>query len=297
MRNTEEDILIIGNSRRDSLAKSDAPLQGEENIGTIFETDGGVGRNVAENLARLNDSVTFITPLGDDENGRLLRKNLEAVNVKVLSPKSKLPTSVYTSISDDKGNRKLAIVDNRIIDNMKPADLKPFESVIASHQHIVIEATLNEKVIDYLFKKFAGHSFYCEGVSSAYVGRLKKHLPDIYLFKSNFNEAVTMMGTEAEPEETVQDILKEGCPNVVLSHTKLPIVYGTKGEVYHEPIVVRQNIIRSNGVGDSLFAGIVHCLASNVSLPKAVKFGLNMSYCTLGVDTAVDPDVDRVLNQ
>jgi pseudouridine kinase len=140
MRNTEEDILIIGNSRRDSLAKSDAPLQGEENIGTIFETDGGVGRNVAENLARLNDSVTFITPLGDDENGRLLRKNLEAVNVKVLSPKSKLPTSVYTSISDDKGNRKLAIVDNRIIDNMKPADLKPFESVIASHQHIVIRS-------------------------------------------------------------------------------------------------------------------------------------------------------------
>ncbi|MFA6829240.1 MAG: PfkB family carbohydrate kinase [Bacilli bacterium] len=296
MKNKEEEILVIGNSRMDYLAQS-----GQEDDfsvvsqGNFYKTSGGLGRNVSENLARLHDNVSFITALGNDADGQEIESSLSGIGVKVYKIATSYPTSIYNSISDSHGKRQAALIDNRCLTQVKPSELKPLSLLLTTIKHVVIEASLNEKVIDYLFKNYPDHYFYCEGVSVSDVRKLRKHLKDIYLFKSNYDEAISILQAQMEPEEAVKQIMKEGCPNVVISHTELPIYYGNKGLVYREPILVRQNVTRTNGVGDALFAGIVHCLSKKVSLIKAVKFGLNMSYCTLGVDTAVDTDIARIL--
>jgi pseudouridine kinase len=49
-----KDILVIGGSNIDYLAKSSHPLIMEDsNIGSLKTAFGGVGRNIVENLARL----------------------------------------------------------------------------------------------------------------------------------------------------------------------------------------------------------------------------------------------------
>lgn len=297
MKRKSEDILIIGCSCMDYLSRIEEPEEEKgKQYGSLFITPGGVGRNVSENLAYLDDNITFITALGEDENGEKIRKQLEDLNVRVLSPETQRPTSIYNSISDASGKKIASIFDNTPLENLKPKDFKPYEAILQMHKHIVLEADLSESVLEYLFKTYKGHRFYVEGVSTDKVGRFKNYLKDITLFKSNFNEGQSLFNEERlTPEKVVQKIMDAGCPHVVLSHTELPIFYGTKGQIYREPIVVRKKFTRHNGVGDALFAGVVHCLIQGMPLSKAVKFGLNMSYYTLGVDTSVDPNIAELI--
>lgn len=296
MRKKAEEILVIGACRMDYLSRSDEAFKdGKENAGTLFATAGGTGRNVSENLARLNNKVSFITVIGEDHMGLSLKTALSSTGVSVYSISTKFPTGIYNSISDIDGTKKAFIEDTRGIDSLKPKDLKTVDAIIKSHDHIVLEGNLNDKIIDYLFKTYKDKHFYVDGVSPMKSVRFRKHLADITLFKSNVSEASALLEQEAEPEDLAKAILKQGCQYVVLSHTQQPIFYGEKGQTQREPIVVRKDEVRSNGVGDALFAGLVHCLVHNMPLKQSVKFALSMTYRTLGVDTAVDPNLDDIL--
>lgn len=296
MRKKAEEILVIGSCRMDYLSRSDEKfIDGAENSGTFFATAGGTGRNVSENLARLKDKVTFITVIGEDHMGLSLKTALTQTGVNVYTIGSKFPTGVYNSISDIDGTKKAFVEDTRGIDSLKPKDLKNVDAIIKSHDHIVLEGNLNDKIIDYLFKTYKDKHFYVDGVSPKKAVRFKKHLGEMTLFKSNVSEASSLLEQDAEPEVLAESLLKEKCQYVVISHTQQPIIYGEKGQIQREPIVVRKDSVRSNGVGDALFAGLVHGLVHNMSLKQSVKFALNMTYRTLGVDTAVDPNLDDIL--
>lgn len=294
MRKRKENILVIGDSRMDYLSRISEDSK-QENLGTLFTTFGGPGRNVAENLARLNDKVSFITVLGEDHLGLSLKQNLTSLGVDVFSIQSKYPTGIYNSISDKEGNRLSYVIDTRGTDSLKTSDLKPFDALIKASNHIILDGTLNEKTVHYLFKNYKNKKYYVDGVSTFRVKTFLPYLKDIQLFKSNVDEAEELLSIKKEPEELVSLLLEKGCKEVVLSHTKLPIVYGNQKGISREPIVVRTNVTRSNGVGDALFAGVVHCLVSGMQLKQAVKFGLNMTYQTLGVNTAVDPKIGELL--
>ncbi len=297
MRKRKGSVLVIGDSRMDYLSKTiDEMKEKKENLGTLFTTFGGPGRNVTENLIRLSDKVSFITVLGEDHLGLSLKQNLISLGVDVYSINTKYPTGIYNSICDTNGKRISYIIDTRGTDSLKPNDLKEFDSIIKAHDYIVLDGTLNEKIINYIFKTYKNKKYYVDGVSTFRVKTFLPHLKEIELFKSNVTEAEHLLDCKKEPEDLVQLLLDKGCKQVVLSHTELPIVYGTKQKgISHEPIVVRQKITRSNGNGDALFAGIVHCLVAGMQLKQAVKFGLNMSYQTLGVNTAVDPKIGDLL--
>ena len=59
-------VLVIGGAHLDVLARSSAPLRAHtSNPGTTVRTFGGVGRNVAENLARLGTPTRMLLAVGD----------------------------------------------------------------------------------------------------------------------------------------------------------------------------------------------------------------------------------------
>ncbi|MCI1734860.1 MAG: carbohydrate kinase family protein [Bacilli bacterium] len=293
-----KDILVIGGSNIDYLAKSSHPLIMEDsNIGSLKTAFGGVGRNIVENLARLGDKVTFLTGIGSDSQGQHLKKELESLSVKVLSPKTDYPSGSYVSIANDNGDMAVAVCDTRLLDAMTPEDLVPFKDVIAAHKEIVLDANINEAVIDYLFQTYPDHAFLIEGVSANKVRRFRNHVSEIALFKSNVLEASYFLGVKEDPKKLVSDLLSLGAKNVVLSQGKAPILYGYQGKVYEEPVVACPNIVSVNGAGDALFAGIVHGLVHQQSLMESLRFGARMSLATLQVESAVDPKIGRLIKE
>ncbi|MEI8181049.1 PfkB family carbohydrate kinase, partial [Aestuariivirga sp.] len=63
-------VIVIGGANVDIKGRSRGSfVAGTSNPGEVTVSAGGVGRNIAENLARLGISVSLVTALGQDANG------------------------------------------------------------------------------------------------------------------------------------------------------------------------------------------------------------------------------------
>ena len=78
-------ITVIGGSLADITGIPQAKLiPHDSNQGKILISDGGVARNISENLARLNMEVVLISAFGNDIYGERLHENchLNGVNIE-----------------------------------------------------------------------------------------------------------------------------------------------------------------------------------------------------------------------
>lgn len=289
-------ILVIGGSNIDYNASSiNKIIEKDSNIGEVKISYGGVARNVVENLARLDDEVTFITFLNAKDHGDNLKKQLEELNVKVLNPESNYPSSSYVAIFDSNGDMKVAICDSKIIDNCSFDDIYQYKDIISSFDMIALDANVNEKIIDGLFTSFSDKKFLIEAVSANKVKRFEKYLDKVYLFKSNLLEARYLLNKENESSLALAKLLmSKGVKNVVITEGAGPVIIGENNDVVYITPKPLDKIVNATGAGDSLFAGVIHGLIHNKSLTESVAFGIKVSQVTLMSNSAVSPDISKL---
>lgn len=289
-------VLVVGASNVDYVALSNNKLiRKDSNIGKLNITFGGVGRNIVENLAILEDDVSFITFLGNDGFGKELRKDLESINVKVYSPNKKERTSSYLAVLDSNGDMDVAICDTEIIDKSTVEDIKPFDDVISEFTSIVLDANINSKIIDHIFKEYSDKKILVEAVSANKVKRYEKYLDKIYLFKSNVLEAKHLLNLyNAEPMLLAKRLMEKGVKNVVITDGGKPVIIGENNEVVFITPKPIEKIISASGAGDSLFAGLIHGLINGASLVESVAFGIKVSQMTLMVEESVNKDIKKI---
>lgn len=289
-------VLVVGASNVDYVALSNNKLiRKDSNIGKLNITFGGVGRNIVENLAILEDDVSFITFLGNDSFGKELRKDLESINVKVYSPNKKERTSSYLAVLDSNGDMDVAICDTEIIDKSTVEDIKPFDDVISEFTSIVLDANINDKIIDHIFKEYSDKKILVEAVSANKVKRYEKYLDKIYLFKSNVLEAKHLLNLyDAEPMLLAKRLMERGVKNVVITDGGKPVIIGENNEVVFVTPKPIEKIISASGAGDSLFAGLIHGLINGASLVESVAFGIKVSQMTLMVEESVNKDIKKI---
>lgn len=289
-------VLVVGASNVDYVALSNNKLiRKDSNIGKLNITFGGVGRNIVENLAILEDDVSFITFLGNDSFGKELRKDLESINVKIYSPNKKERTSSYLAVLDSNGDMDVAICDTEIIDKSTVEDIKPFDDVISEFTSIVLDANINDKIIDHIFKEYSDKKILVEAVSANKVKRYEKYLDKIYLFKSNVLEAKHLLNLyDAEPMLLAKRLMERGVKNVVITDGGKPVIIGENNEVVFVTPKPIEKIISASGAGDSLFAGLIHGLINGASLVESVAFGIKVSQMTLMVEESVNKDIKKI---
>lgn len=289
-------VLVVGASNVDYVALSNNKLiRKDSNIGKLNITFGGVGRNIVENLAILEDDVSFITFLGNDSFGKELRKDLESINVKIYSPNKEERTSSYLAVLDSNGDMDVAICDTEIIDKSTVEDIKPFDDVISEFTSIVLDANINEKIIDHIFKEYSDKKILVEAVSANKVKRYEKYLDKIYLFKSNVLEAKHLLNLyDAEPMLLAKRLMERGVKNVVITDGGKPVIIGENNEVVFVTPKPIEKIISASGAGDSLFAGLIHGLINGASLVESVAFGIKVSQMTLMVEESVNKDIKKI---
>lgn len=289
-------VLVVGASNVDYVALSNNKLiRKDSNIGKLNITFGGVGRNIVENLAILEDDVSFITFLGNDSFGKELRKDLESINVKIYSPNKKERTSSYLAVLDSNGDMDVAICDTEIIDKSTVEDIKPFDDVISEFTSIVLDANINSKIIDHIFKEYSDKKILVEAVSANKVKRYEKYLDKIYLFKSNVLEAKHLLNLyDAEPMLLAKRLMERGVKNVVITDGGKPVIIGENNEVVFVTPKPIEKIISASGAGDSLFAGLIHGLINGASLVESVAFGIKVSQMTLMVEESVNKDIKKI---
>ena len=150
-------VVVIGGANVDIKGRSGGPvIAGTSNPGRVTVSAGGVGRNIAENLARLGIETALVTALGDDANGQLLRGSCAAARVDLsMALTSEAPTGSYLALLDDQGELVSAINDMRAVDALTEDHLARHADELAAADMLVADCNLSAPCLDWLCR-FAG---------------------------------------------------------------------------------------------------------------------------------------------
>lgn len=134
-------IVVVGGAVLDTLCRPspETPLvRGSSNPGTVRQSAGGVGRNIAEAVARLWGSggggtgadprdVVLVTALGDDPAGAALAASCSDAGVRIVraggSASAPLHTASYCAMLDGEGELIAAVADTAAFGALTPAAL------------------------------------------------------------------------------------------------------------------------------------------------------------------------------
>lgn len=292
-------LLLIGGSNIDFIATSKEKLAKKtSNIGFVSITNGGVMRNIAENLARLGNKIDFITAIGNDPLGMALKAELVELGINVYAPKTHKSTGSYIAINDSNHDLVAGVCDNRIYDDLTIEFLKEHEDLINKHEYIGIDTNLNQEVIDYLFKNFPNKKFIIDGISPVKVLKIKDYLDNIFLIKCNIYEARALMGIDLIERDLVSGLLARGAQNVVVSHGSSDVYFGSnhrKVDLVHVDEV--KDFVNTTGCGDALTSGVIDHFLAGTKLKDAVAFGNELSKVTLMSSGATSKEISKFANK
>ncbi len=275
-------VAVIGGANVDIHGESVAPLRlNDSNPGSVRITAGGVGRNVAENLARLGVDCRLVSVVGDDEHGRfLLQATKDAgVDVSHVHVSSTAPTSTYLSVIDAGGEMKVAVSDMRIAEELTPERLRSHASMLQAAASIVIDTNLPAETLAWIAGKFADKPIFVDTVSTAKAVRIREHLGAVHTLKANALEAAALTGSETRTipqlEQAAQQLHAAGVTRVFLTRGSDGVFYsagGDRGSVASgvEALAVRN----TTGAGDAFLAGLVCAELDNLDIRDAVNIAL-----------------------
>jgi len=146
-------ILVAGGINVDIKGKAFNRMDmGTSNPGTIEINPGGVGRNIAHNLALLNVPVILLSVIGTDAQGEKVLKDTESCGVctdYVLRTKNNL-TGTYVALLDNMGEMTAALSDMQILEKLDVDYLKSKQNIVEKASFIVCDTNLPEASIQYL---------------------------------------------------------------------------------------------------------------------------------------------------
>lgn len=296
-------VVVIGGAAIDITGFPRGPFHlGDSNPGRISTASGGVGRNIAENLARLGIPVKMLTALGDDDLGHRLREESERIGIDLthaLMPKDEC-TATYLAIVDEEGDMKAAIASMDIFEHITPDYVRGHDSLLRSAAAIVVDANLSQPVLTMIAEEYGDCPLFVDTVSSSKAAKLKPVLGAFHTIKPNRYEAEFLSG---QGIHTADDLLAvknwfitQGVKRVFISLGPGGVVYGdelTYAQISPAPL----KMVNSTGAGDAFMAGLVYGYLHNYTLEATAMFAQAMAALTARSPRTVHPEMSLTLVQ
>jgi pseudouridine kinase len=302
-------ILVIGAAGLDIVGRATATLQkGTSNPGKLRMSDGGVARNVAENLARLNLEVQLITAVGDDRAGRrLLAQARQAhVNVDHALCVPEQPTGIYLALLDARGNLHLGLDDMRVIEAITPDYLREKRALFQNARALFVDANVPEKALSTAIRlaRQANIPIAADATSMSLAPRFKQHLSHLWVFTPNEAEANVLCPQEiehAQPDTAIdaaRHLVSCGVENAIITMAEFGLGYATASGSGHVP-ALKTEIRDPTGAGDALTGAVMFALLNDIPIDEAVQLGLAAASLTLRTKGTVVPDLslERLYDQ
>ncbi len=295
--NSEPYVCVIGAASVDLTGHSHRAFVAEEsNPGSLHISWGGVGRNIAENLARLDTPVHLLTVLGDDYFSGQLQVHAADCGIGVharIIENSAAPA--YLSISDASGELVGAVADMELLDQLDEGWIQENASIIDRADLCVIDANLNQELIGFLLNAFPGQKFFVDAVSMAKAERLRPWIRRFAAVKMNQAEAGQLSGIKISEKDSLLEaagfFLDQGVRQVFISLGGEGLFYADSkiGGSLKSPAGTRA--INTTGAGDALMAGLAAANLQGLGLKEAAYQAIAAATITLQHNEAVNPDI------
>jgi pseudouridine kinase len=137
-------VVVVGGATIDLKAQASTITSlGTSNPGHARLSPGGVGRNVAENLARLGTRVHLIAAVGRDAWGDRLLAETSAAGVDTRRVvRTDHPTGTYTAVLDRGGDLGVGVADMTATDALGPEAVVAVRELVAAAALVVLDANL-----------------------------------------------------------------------------------------------------------------------------------------------------------
>jgi len=320
-------VVVIGGANIDLRGRpSEEVLERHtSNPGKINVGSGGVGRNIAHNLALLNVPVTLLSAVGDDGEGiRILEETGKAgVKTEQMIISGEHPTGIYLAILDEKGEMEVAVSDMQILEEITVEYLRSKAYLIKESKIVVADTNIPEESIEYVVDlcNKVKVPLLIEPVSVKKARKLRKILDEsgkgkgsgkwaINYITPSEDELESILGAETERDsdedegididvvKAAEELRRKGVKNVIVTLGKRGIYVSYSGvdegrkEGWNKFMApYKGEVVDVTGAGDALVAGLVYGIYKGYSLEMAARFGLGAAALTISTKEVVRRDL------
>lgn len=323
-------VVVIGGANIDLRGRPEKSLERHtSNPGKINISSGGVGRNIAHNLALLNVPVTLLSAVGDDGEGiRILEETGKAgVKMDQVIISGKNPTGIYLAILDSEGEMEVAVSDMQILEEITVEYLRSKAYLIKESKIVVVDTNIPKQSIQYVVEicNKVKVPLLIEPVSVEKAKKLQgvtdgaidgRWTIDYITPGRDELESISGIGIDDDQDmlRAVEELKHKGVRNVIVTLGKRGIYISSTGDYGGEEERRREGkrdgvedldgkgwskfikpyaskVVDVTGAGDALVAGMVYGVFLNYPLEMVAKFGLAAAALTISSKEAVRRDL------
>ena len=294
-------IVVIGNVFVDIKGFPDNKyIPAGRNSGWVEFVHGGVGRNVAEDIANVELRPRFVSMVDETEQGEGVVRRLQKHKVDTRFIAS-VPDGMglWLAIHDATGDIAASISKRPAMGAMLALLDEHGDEIFADADSIVVEIDMEQEIIKRVFhyaEKYRKRVFAVVANMSIATQR-RDFLQSIDCFVCNAQEAGQLFADDyiqtMEPEtlvETLSERVRSArIPSMIVTMGSRGAVYasldGDKGHCAARPVHVRD----TSGAGDAFCAGVAIGLTYGKSLREAADIGARLASSVITVTENVCP--------
>jgi pseudouridine kinase len=294
----KEHVIIIGGSNVDIKGRPKGTLiQHTSNPGIIEFSVGGVARNIAENVGRLNIKTTLLTSIGQDEYGKLIEKRTSeaGVDMKHIIRSKEFRTGIFMAVMNNKKDLETAICDMGILELITPEFVLSKEDLFKEASIVVVD-DIPRKTLECVIDLCQEYKIpLCvEPVSVKKASHVKDLIDKITIITPNKEEADVLAETSIEDMEGVvkagEILLNRGIKMAVITLGAEGVYLATKEDKKFIPSIATV-VMDSVGAGDALVGGMVYGLVKGQTPISAIGCGVAAATITLKSREAVSTEL------
>lgn len=295
----ERYVAVLGGANMDLVGSPFKSFRtGDSLPGRVVENFGGVGRNIAQNLALLGTAVRFCSQVGMDHYGdRLLEVTAQSgVDVSPVERVREYPTGMYLAIEDHTGDMIAAINQMAIYDHMDLGYVNHIRPVLESAHRIVLDTNLSESVLAYVLEHYGHKPILVDPVSADKAEKLKGLEGYIHTLKPNRAEAERLSGIPIKDEDGLKAnlawFLNQGIKNIIISLGSEG-TWAADAKKQGRVVAKAPKVVGATGAGDAFLAAVACAGLETEDIARLTILGTAAAYVTMADHRTINPELTR----
>lgn len=293
-------IAVVGNVFVDIKGfPDDNYIPGGRNAGKVEIVHGGVGRNVAEDIANIELRPRFVSMVDDTPEGEEVLRKLKNHKVNTdYVPAVPNGMGMWLAVFDETGDIVGSISKRPDMSALETLINEKGDEIFADCDSIVVEIDLDKEIIKSVFKYAEKYKkrVYAVVANMSIASQRRDFLQSIDCFVCNVEEAGILFVSDFEgmsPEELCDElsrkVISARIPSMVVTLGSRGAVYadmnGDKGVYPARRVKVRD----TTGAGDAFCAGVAIGLTYGKTMREAVEIGTQLASSVITVSENVCP--------
>ncbi|MBB2402189.1 winged helix-turn-helix transcriptional regulator [Escherichia sp. 14.0993] len=277
----QEYCVVVGTINMDIRGMADIRYpQAASNPGTIHCSAGGVGRNIAHNLALL---------------GRA------GVNVSGCVRLHGQSTSTYLAIANQDDETVLAINDTHLLEQLTPQLLNGSRDLLRHAGVVLADCNLTAEALEWVFTLADEIPVFVDTVSEFKAGKIKHWLAHIHTLKPTLQELEILWGqaitSDADRNAAVNALHQQGVQQLFVYLPDESVYCSEKDGEQFLLTAPKHTTVDSFGADDGFMAGLVYSFLEGSSFRDSARFAMacaaisrasgNINNPTLSADNAL----------